>query len=155
MNFAIPLHVLAVVIWVGGMLFAHMILRPVAASQLPPPQRLPLWVGIFGRFFPLVWVCVISILASGLWMIFSVYGGMGGLALHVHIMFGLGLLMMLIFVYIFFQPYSKLKKAVAAEDWPAGAKALTVIRHLVGVNMLIGLFTIAIATGGMYWMTPG
>lgn len=153
MNYAIPLHVIAVVIWVGGMLFAHMILRPVAAGQLPPPQRLPLWVGVFARFFPLVWICVITLLVSGLWMIFSVYGGMGGLAWHVHTMFGLGLLMMLIFFYVFFVPYRKLKKAVAEQDWPTGARALSTIRHLVGVNTLIGFITIVVATGGMYWFS--
>ena len=39
MAFAIFLHVLAVVIWVGGMYFAHQMLRPVAADLLAPPQR--------------------------------------------------------------------------------------------------------------------
>jgi len=39
---AIPLHFLATVIWVGGMFFAYMALRSVAASLLEPAQRLPL-----------------------------------------------------------------------------------------------------------------
>ena len=71
MNIALSLHIIAVVIWVGGMLFAHMALRPVAASQLEPPVRLKLWVGVFGRFFPWVWVCIAVILVSGFWIIFS------------------------------------------------------------------------------------
>ena len=89
---AVLLHVIAVVIWVGGMFFAYMALRPVAASLLEPPQRLPLWVGVFGRFFPWVWVSIGVILATGLWMIFAVLGGMGAVALYVHAMFGLGLI---------------------------------------------------------------
>ena len=35
------LHLSGVIVWVGGMFFAHFCLRPVAALQLPPPQRLP------------------------------------------------------------------------------------------------------------------
>ena len=39
MAIAIPLHLLAAVIWVGGMFFAYMALRPVAASLLEPPPH--------------------------------------------------------------------------------------------------------------------
>ncbi len=154
MNLAIPLHVLAVVIWVGGMFFAHQCLRPVAAERLEPPQRLRLWVGVFGRFFPWVWGCVAAILASGLWMIFSVYGGMGGVALHVHLMLAMGLVMMGVFFYVFFVPYRALRMAVEAEDWPEGARELARIRKLVGFNLLLGLATVAVATGGVYWLQP-
>ena len=157
MSIAVVFHVLAIVIWVGGMFFAHQCLRPVAADQLQPPQRLPLWVGVFGRFFPWVWVAVAVVLATGLWMIFVHFGGFKNIGLYVHVMFGLGLVMMLIFMHVFFAPYNKLKRAVAAEDWPAGAKALAQIRMLVGINTLIGVVTIAVASGGKYLLAsmPG
>jgi len=154
MNLAIPLHVLSVVIWVGGMFFAHMCLRPVAAGQLEPPQRLPLWAGVFGRFFPWVWVAVLLILVTGFWMIFSVYGGMAGVALHVHVMTALGSVMAGVFFFIYFVPYRSLKAAVAAQDWPAGGRALARIRALVTFNLILGLITTAVATGGVYWMQP-
>ena len=134
MGLAVLLHVIAAVIWVGGMFFAYMFLRPVAASQLEPPARLTLWVGVFGRFFPWVWASIAVILASGFWIIFAVYGGMGAVGLYVHAMLGLGVLMMLIFFHVFFAPYGRLKRAVAAQDWPVGGKALSQIRVLVGIN---------------------
>ncbi|WP_456412869.1 CopD family protein [Thiolapillus sp.] len=151
MNIAIPLHVLSVVIWVGGMFFAYVALRPAAVSVLEPPLRLRLWTEVFGRFFPWVWACVILILGSGYWMIFSVYGGMGALALHVHIMFSLGLVMMLVFFYVYFLPYRALKRATAGEDWPAGGKALGSIRRLIGFNLALGMLTVIVSTGGVYW----
>ena len=151
MGSAVLLHVISVVIWVGGMFFAHQCLRPVAATQLEPPVRLKLWVGVFSLFFPWVWVAVVIILLTGLWMIFAVFGGMGGVGLYVHAMFGLGLVMMAIFMHVFFAPYGRLKKAVAAEDWQAGGKALAQIRQLVGINTVIGMITIAIAAGGRYF----
>lgn len=150
MGIAVLLHVIAVVIWVGGMFFAHQCLRPVAAAQLEPPARLSLWVGVFGRFFPWVWVAISVVLASGFWMLFAVFGGFGGAALYIHAMLALGLVMMAIFMHVFFAPYRRLKKAVAAQDWPAGAKSLAQIRMLVGINTIIGLVTIAIGSGGRY-----
>lgn len=135
-------HVLGVVVWVGGMFFAYMALRPVAASVLDAPQRLNLWAGVFARFFPWVWVSIALILLSGmhLWM---VMGGMQA-AHYVLAMVGLGIVMMLIFGHVFFAAYKKLKRAVSAQDWPAGGAALAQIRRLVGVNLLIGLAIVAI-----------
>jgi uncharacterized membrane protein len=39
-----PLHVLAALVWVGGMFFAWMVLRPAAVKALEGPARLTLWV---------------------------------------------------------------------------------------------------------------
>lgn len=150
MGFAALLHVISAVIWVGGMFFAYMVLRPVAAGQLEPPARLTLWAGVFDNFFPWVWSAILAILATGFWMIFAAFGGMGNVGLYVHAMLGLGLLMVLIFLHVYFAPYRRLKRAVAAQDWPSGGKQLAQIRLLVGVNTIIGLLTVAIASGGRY-----
>jgi uncharacterized membrane protein len=151
MSIAITLHLLAAVIWVGGMFFAHQMLRPVAAELLEPPLRQPLWVGVFGRFFPWVWISIITIPATGYWMLFVVFNGMANVGLYVHIMHGLGLLMIAIFLYVYFVPYRGLKRAVAAQVWPEGKQHIDRIRDLVGINMILGLITIAIASGGRYF----
>jgi len=150
MTLAIALHILAAVIWVGGMLFAHICLRPVAASLLDPPLRLPLWVHVFGRFFPFVWISVIALPVTGYWMMFHLYGGMANAPIYVHAMNGLGMLMILIYLHVFFSPYRRLKQAVADQNWPEGGKKLAQIRMLVGINMTLGSITIAIAAAGRY-----
>ena len=137
------LHVLATVVWVGGMFFAHQVLRPVAAAQLEPPQRLRLWNGVFWRFFPRVWVTVALLLTSG-HSIILLWGGMGVVPKHVHVMLGVGYVMAAIFAYIYFAPYRRLRQAVAAEDWKAGGAALNLIRQLVGANLTLGLANIAL-----------
>lgn len=152
MPVAVILHILSVVIWVGGMFFAYMCLRPAAATQLEPPLRLRLWVGVFENFFPWVWVAIALILATGLWIVSAWFQGFAAAPLYVHAMLGLGIVMMLIFFHVFFAPYPRLRRAVAAEDWPAGGKALGQIRMLVGINTLIGVVTLAIASGGRYLM---
>jgi uncharacterized membrane protein len=136
------LHVLGVVVWVGGMFFAYMALRPVAAGVLEPPQRLALWAGVFDKFFPWVWISLVLILLTGLHMLML----LGGAAapLYALAMFVLGVVMMLIFGHVFFSPYKKLKRAVAGQDWKAGGAALGLIRRLIGINLTIGLMTIAV-----------
>jgi len=150
MSIAITLHLLAAVIWVGGMIFAHQMLRPVAAKQLEPPLRQPLWVGVFNRFFPWVWAAIVVIPVTGYWMIFSVFGGFGSVGLYVHIMHGLGLLMIAIYLYVYFVPFKKLKQAVEAQAWPQGKAHIDRIRDMVGINMLLGVLTIAVGAGGRY-----
>lgn len=138
------LHVLGFVVWVGGMFFAYMALRPVAASQLDPAQRLNLWHGVFAKFFPWVWVAVGMILASGLYMMAQ----MGKPPFYVLAMFSIGIVMMLIFGHIFFAPYKRLQRAVSAQDWKAGGAALGTIRKLIGINLILGLVTTAIGVLG-------
>lgn len=150
MGIAVLLHVVSVVVWVGGMFFAYMALRPVAASQLEPPQRLLLWAGVFARFFPWVWAAVGVILATGLWMVFAVFGGFGSSGLHIDLMLGVGIVMILLFFHVFFAPYKRLQRAVATEDWSTGGKALGQIRILIGINLVLGLVTVAIASGGRF-----
>ena len=151
MDLARWLHVLGVVIWVGGMFFAYVALRP-AAARLDPPLRLELWCETFRRFFVWVWVAVAAILLTGLHMT----GAMGGLLHAPHYalaMAVIGMLMMLIFGHIYFASYARLKRAVAAREWPAGGAALASIRRLVGVNLVLGLATVTIATAGR-WLSP-
>lgn len=146
----LALHALTAVLWVGGMFFAYVVLRPTAASLLEPPQRLTLWAQIFGRFFPWVWASVVLLPVTGYWMIFSVFGGMASTPVYVHIMNGLGILMILIYLHVFFAPYRRLRRAVAAQTWADGGASLNQIRMLVGLNTLIGLIVVAVASGGRY-----
>lgn len=146
------LHVLSVVIWVGGMFFAYMCLRPIAAGQLEPPVRLQLWAGVFSKFFPFVWIAVILLPLTGYMMISNLYNGMGNAPLYVHLMNGIGSLMIFIYLHVFFAPYLRLKRAVATQDWPTGGKALAQIRVLVGINTALGLLTALIASGGRYFI---
>ncbi len=151
MPFAITLHILSAVIWVGGMFFAYMALRPVAAALLEPPLRLPLWSQTFARFFPWVWAAVILLPTTGYWMILWVFDGFANVRPYIHIMQGTGIVMILIFLHLFFVPYRRMNRAIAIKDFPAAGKQLAVIRRLIGTNLILGLFTITIATGGAYW----
>lgn len=150
MTLAIALHVLAAIIWVGGMFFAHMFQRP-AALELEPRQRLGLWRRTFAGFFPWVWASIAVLLATGYWMLFGVRGGFAGAGIHIHIMHLTGWIMMLLFFHLYFAPYRRLRRALDGDDLAEAAKQLGQIRRIVGINMLLGFATAAIGASGKYW----
>ena len=150
MSFSIALHILAAVIWVGGMFFAYNALRPAAVQVLEPPLRLELWVQVFRRFFVWVWLSVAVILLTGYWMLFQYFGGFENAGKHIHIMHGGGILMVLIYMHVFFAPYRRLRQAVIVQDYPLAGAQLNMIRKLVGFNTVLGLVVITVASAGRY-----
>lgn len=143
-------HVLSILVWVGGMVFAHFFLRPAVAA-LQPPERLRLMHDVLGRFFKVVlWLSTWAVL-SGVWMIGRVAkesvqgGGSFHMPLSWTVMATLGVVMWLIFGHIRFALYKRFSRAVEATDWPQAADALASIRLWVTVNMGIGLLTVVVA----------
>ncbi|MGC6373633.1 CopD family protein [Pseudomonas sp. K2I15] len=145
-SLAYTLHVLAALIWVGGMFFAWMILRPAAMAALDGPARLKLWVNVFQRFFVWVWVAVLVLPISGVGLLQLRFSGFETAPRYVQIMMGLYVVMTALFIRIQALKLPELRTAVAAEDWPAGAAALGQIRKLVGINLIVGLVLVAIAS---------
>ena len=142
-------HLLSIIVWVGGMVFAHFFPRP-ALQPLEPAVRIRLMADVLARFFQAVDVAVLLALASGLWMIghatraAAETGGRFAMPLPWTVMATLGLVMMAIFGHIRFALFKRLQRAVAATDWPAGGKALASIRRWVGVNLVIGVGIVAV-----------
>ena len=147
---AISVHVVSAVVWVGGMFFALVLLRP-ATGPLEAGTRLELWSRVLGRFFPWVWAAIVLLLASGYGMVFGVYPGARGIALHINIMQGLGIIMMLLFFHLYFAPWRRFRAAVGHQDYPAAARQLNQIRVIVTINLILGLITIAVGSSGRYW----
>lgn len=134
-------HLAAAVFWMGGMGFLLLALRPALHAQLQPPLRLPLIAQVLARFFAMVGISAAVLLASGVWLLLQ--AGSAGVPPGWHAMAGLGLVMVLIFGHIWFAPYRRLRRAVAASDWPAGGKSMGQITLLARINFAIGWLAIA------------
>jgi uncharacterized membrane protein len=145
-SLALILHVLSAIVWVGGMFFALIVLRP-ASGPLDPPARLALWRRVFDGFFPWVFAAIVLLLLSGFTLLLGGYAG----GRHVDLMMGIGIVMVLIFLHLFFAPWKRFRAALAAGDNPAAAAQLNQIRILVTINLVLGLVTAAIGSGGRYW----
>ena len=146
MRIALWLHLLAVVVWVGGMFFAHVALRPAVAA-LPPEVRLPLVGATLGTFFGWVAACVGVVVVTGFLMIIAM-GGFARVGLYVHLMTALGLVMTAIFGFIVAVPFGRLRTCLGVADWAGAGAAMTQIRRLVGINLMLGLVTLTVAVLG-------
>jgi uncharacterized membrane protein len=150
MGLALALHVVAAVIWVGGMFFALLCLRP-ALTLLDPQLRLRLFAGTLSRFFRWVFASIVIVLVTGLWMVFGHYDGLRNVNASVHLMLAIGIVMMLISAHAYFAPYKRLKRLIARSNWTEAAHQSSQIRWLVAVNLVLGLLVVAIAASGRYW----
>ncbi len=148
--FLLAVHILSATFWVGGMAFAHSVLRP-AAGVLEPAVRLPLWRRVFERFFPWVGIAVILLLVSGIWMVVIDFGGFAAAALYVSLMMTIGIVMMLLFGHLYFALWPRFRKAVDGDAFPEAAKTLDRIRMTVTINLALGIITIVIGGTGRYW----
>jgi len=140
-------HLLSVFIWIGGMFFAYVVLRPAIVEILEPSQRLRLWNAVFRRFFHWVWVSIATLMASGIYMI-HLYGGIGHVGIHIKLMLGLGILMITLYAHVFFELYRKLSRLVGIQNWKDAGETLVKIRKLVAVNLGLGVLTMGAALLG-------
>lgn len=142
-------HLLSIIVWIGGMVFAHFCLRP-AVAQLDAPVRLRLMHDVLGRFFKAVLAASLLTLGTGVWMLGRVAkqvvqsGGSFEMPLAWTVMAVVGTLMVAIFMHIRFALFKWLGRAVAASDWAAGGAALAQIRTWVSVNLALGVLVVVV-----------
>ncbi len=139
-------HLSAAIVWLGGMTFMLFALRPAATALLQPQQRLPLMAGTMQRFFALVMVSIAVLLLTGLYMMGQAARtvGMAQVPISWHIMLTLGLVMFVVFAYLYLAPYRKLKAAVAVADWPQAGRHLKRVATLVHINFGLGWVAVAV-----------
>lgn len=143
-------HLLCAVLWVGGMAFALLVLRPAAQAVLDVPDRLALMAGVFRRFFRVLAHVIPLLLLSGWAMLFLFYWGFGASIWHVHLMHGTGLVMTAVFLFLALGPRRRMAAALAGGDRAGAAAALETIRKGVLVNLAIGVVTVAAAAAGRF-----
>jgi uncharacterized membrane protein len=142
------IHLVAAILWLGGMAFMLLALRPAAIAVLQPPERLQLQGAVMQRFFTVVGISIVALLATGPHLYATAFraaravSGQGSVPLGWNLMAVIGLLMVLIFGHLFFVGFARFKRAVAAKDWPLAGKAALLIHRLVIVNFVLGWIAI-------------
>lgn len=150
---AITLHVIAVVIWIGGMFLGVVAIRP-ALAELEVPARMRFFAAMVRSFLPWLWGAIAVILASGFYMVSTSFdGGLSGTPWFVRLMMGLGLFMMALMGHYSFAPYRRLKRAIATGDETLAAKSMRQMGIIMMVNLGLGLIVILAAMMGAYFST--
>ena len=140
-GWVLAVHVLCAVMWVGGMFFAYVVLRPSMAI-LEPMQRIALHTQIFRRFFLVIWHAMPLILLSGFAVMYGFYGGPAYVPWNVNAMMALGLIMSGVFLFIVFGPYARFRRTTERATLAA---MIDRIRKLILVNLVLGLIVVVIA----------
>ncbi len=138
------LHAIAGAVWVGGMFFALLILRPAMAG-LDAAARIALHRAVLRRFLPVVWVAMPFLLLSGWRMLQRTYGRFVWVPWPVQTMAVIGPVMAAVFVALWFGPYKRLR---TTSDPAEAAAAIGAIRWMIMANLLLGLLTTMLAGMG-------
>ena len=140
-GWVLAVHVLCAVIWVGGMFFAYVVLRPSVAI-LEPMQRIALHTQIFRRFFLVIWHVMPLILLSGFGVLYGFYGGPAHVPWNINAMMALGLIMSGVFLFIVFGPYARFRRTTERATLVAMMER---IRKLILVNLVLGVVVVVVA----------
>ena len=143
-DYAKLLHLIAGIVWMGGMTFMLFALRPAALACMDAQPRAILMGQVWKRFYALVLVAIVALFATGTHLYTATFRatrlatGDGGVPLGWNVMLVLGLLMMLIFGHLYFAGFKKYKRAVAAGQWPIAAKAASLMHTMTLINFTLG-----------------
>jgi uncharacterized membrane protein len=139
------LHLASVIVWIGGMSFAHFCLRPAAIATLQAPQRLPLMSSALGRFFVIVGWSIALLWVSGTAMFLEAASAGARPPWNWNTMAAIAAVMTLVFGVIVLRRHPRMREALEAGDLPAAGTALDGIRRLVVLNLWLGWAVVAVA----------
>lgn len=147
--FALLLHLLCAVFWIGGMATLHTIVRPAVAAELREPlPRLRLMHRVVGDFVRAAGWAVLGLWLSGIALV-HLTGGWAMQPKGVHAMAGLALLMTAVYGEIRWRGLPRLQRAIqqALQDAqaPTAAQALATVRGRVLLNLGLGVLVCACA----------
>ena len=147
-DYAKLFHLIAGIVWMGGMTFMLFALRPAAMATMEAQARAVLMGEVFKRFYLWVMVAIVVLFTTGTHLYTSTFRaakmatGAGSMPLGWNVMLVLGLAMMLVFGHIYFAGFKKYKRAVALADWPLAAKAGRLMHTMTLVNFALGWLAI-------------
>jgi uncharacterized membrane protein len=147
---ALGLHGVAATLWIGGIFFAFVALRPAAEEVLEPQHKLILWRATYRNFFRFVWVFVVVLLVTGYYGLFSRFGGFAGSPLYLHLMHTIGLIMVGIFCYLYFALYKPFYRLTDGNDITSAPFFLKKIRFLMASNLVLGIAITVIGISGPF-----
>ena len=143
------IHLVAAIVWIGGMTFMLIALRPAASAMLEAQPRARLMGQVWQRFFLLVLISIVALFTTGTNLYTTAFRavkaatGAGSVPLGWNLMLGIGIVMILIFGHIYFAGFRKFKRAVAAAEWSLAAKAAEQIHLMTVINFVLGWLAIA------------
>lgn len=149
MIIAFPIHVIAVIVWLGGLFLLAVMLGPTA-REVDSAASASLWHRLLSRFF--VWgsISLAIAVASGIAIVQLRFDGFSGIpAVHRWNMI-VGLPAIALFSYAQIGPWRACRRAIAEGDWIAVEHSGSRIRTLFGIVVTLGLVASAASAAGRF-----
>jgi uncharacterized membrane protein len=134
------IHLVAAMVWIGGMVFAVGCLRPAAAA-LAPGDRLAMMTRVITRFLDFVAIAVIGLWASGLGLFAET--PLELVPVTWWVMVAIAVAMTAVFLVLRLRLLPALHRAREAKDAATAAAILGRMHRLVVANLVLGLLTAA------------
>lgn len=151
---AVGLHVLGATIWVGGLFFAHVCLRPAAREQLDTVPLRALAIAVFERFLKWVGAAAVLLPLTGAWLALERHGPLMAWPWHVQVMLAGGAAMIGVYFQLAFALLPRLRAAFHGARAEEAGQWLGRIRRRVALNLGLGLAVVAVASGGAHLGGP-
>ena len=148
LNIALALHVLAVVVWIGGVSFATVALLPALRCLTDPHERIAMFEAVESRFAPVARSSIIVAGATGLYLIYrldawSWFAVPSFWWMHAMVLVWLLFAALLFVVEPFFLHHRFDSRARATPD-----ATFRRMQHLHWILVVLALVTIAAAVAG-------
>jgi uncharacterized membrane protein len=149
MIIAFPLHVLAVLVFVGGLFSAVIVSHPLSRGLDSDTSSL-VWRQALSRVFTWAWGSLLLIVATGIVMVSLKFGGFSGAPPIHRANMAIGIPAMLLFGYAFFGPWQRYRRTIARGDVPAARWAVSRVRVLMTLILGLGLLASVVSAVGRY-----
>jgi uncharacterized membrane protein len=151
MTAALPLHILATIVWLGG-LFLLCVVFPPSTRNLDSKTALSLWHKILSLFFVWAWISMALILATGIAIVFLKFGGFSGIPTIHRWNMAIGIPAIVLYCYLYFVPWQRSRCAMSRQDWGAAERDITQARIIMAIILTLGLVASVVSAVARYYV---
>jgi uncharacterized membrane protein len=135
---ALPLHILAIVVWLGGLFCMSVMVSP-AGRDLDATAIAFHWQRVLARFFTWAWIALLLIVATGIALVQVRFGGFSNMpALH-RANTAIGVPAIALFAYVFLVPWRRYCRSIAKSEWSAAERLLGHVRIVLAIILVLGV----------------
>jgi uncharacterized membrane protein len=147
MTLALPIHIVAIVVWLGGLFLMSLVVQP-SIRGLDSRLALSLWSRTLSRF--MVWgsVSLIAIVASGIALVNLRFGGFSGMPTLHRLNMVIGIPAIALFAYVALVKWQRARRALARGDSIAAETSIRTIRRLMAIILAFGLIASIVSAVG-------
>ena len=146
----LAIHILAVIIWLGGLFFLVVVLGP-SAKALDAAGAPSFWHRTLSRSLAWGWLSLFVMVGTGIAMVFLVFGGYGYLPNIHRVNMAIGIPAIALYGYTSLMPWRQFSHAARSNDRVVAAKKFHQVRTLLATILVVALSAAFTSALGRYY----